>query len=81
MSFSERAGLASPRPLQRGSMDGYLRNGLWNAIDALLRRTETSFVAFKLAGSGRQSPAVALIERIWVDFRRAARTCSSTSIR
>jgi hypothetical protein len=72
MSFSHRAGLAPPRPVQRASMDGRLRNALWNAVLELLRQLEVSPLAFVQLASRGLSPPMILLERIWVDFRHAA---------
>jgi hypothetical protein len=54
-------------------MTGPLRNGLWDAIDSLLRRMELSSFSMLRAASGAPSPAVEFLERLWVDFLRAAR--------
>jgi len=61
MSFSQRAGLAPIRPLQRASMDGRLRNGLWNALAAL-------FMEMQATKAPQHHPFTVLAERVWVDF-------------
>jgi hypothetical protein len=73
MSFSERSGIAPARPLQRGSMDGPLRNRLWNAVHELLQCIEVSHAAFLRLASGGPSPIQSFLERVWVDFRGGAR--------
>jgi hypothetical protein len=73
MSFSERTGNAPARPLQRGSMDGPLRNRLWSAVHELLQRIEVSHAAFLRLASGGPSPVQSFLERVWVDFRGGAR--------
>jgi len=67
MSFSERSGLSPVRPIQRASMDGRLRNGLWNVVHALVEE-ETDFLNQFQQSAGRE-----MLEWIWVDFRGAAR--------
>jgi hypothetical protein len=72
MSFSERVGLAPSRPLQRGSMDGRLRNGVWNCIDAMTVRMGTSHAAMAAMHSRSGGPLGAFYERVWLDFFGAA---------
>src|SRR5258708_37064004 len=73
MSFSERSGVVPPRPIQRASMDGPLRNGLWNATCSLLERIGTSQLAFIRLGSGGPAPVEMFTENIWVNFHGNAR--------
>lgn len=54
-------------------MDGELRDALWNAVLDLLRQLEVSHLAFVQLAARGPSPPEMLLERIWIDFRHAAR--------
>ena len=76
MSFSERTGLGPARPLKRGSMNGALRNGRWNAVYGLLERMESGCSALKRMSSYGPTPGMALLERIWVDYALVIIQCT-----
>ncbi len=73
MLFSKRHGITPPKQMQDCSMDAALRNGLWNALDTLLRQTPNSLDTFN-------QPQNPLYEIIWTDFFKKTRdTLPSTT--
>jgi AbiJ N-terminal domain 4 len=72
VNFSKRMGLEpATKPFQNDSMDGYLRNGLWNALDLhILPYFTREWVMGTDGLYSRTFPNSLLFEALWKDFYR-----------